>query len=61
MDFFSGPNKGFSFPRVDDSIQRQVLIIAPEPLLIPLPQEDVGEVMQGLLVQLLHRSSKTQP
>lgn len=61
MDFFSGPNEGLSFHRVNDSIQWLVFIIAPDPLLIPLSQEDVGEVMQGLLVQLLHRSSESQP
>uniref|UniRef100_R7W5U2 Uncharacterized protein n=1 Tax=Aegilops tauschii TaxID=37682 RepID=R7W5U2_AEGTA len=42
MDFFSGPNEGLSFHRVNDSIQRLVLIIAPNPLLIPLSQEDVA-------------------
>lgn len=50
MDFFSGPNEGLGFHRMDDSIQRSVLIITPDPLLIPLFQENVGEVMQGLLI-----------
>jgi hypothetical protein len=45
MDFFSDPNKGLSFHRMDDSIQRPVLIITPNSLLIPLFQEDIGKVM----------------
>lgn len=50
VDFLDEPNGCFSFGRMNNLIQWLVFILGPDPLLVPLLDEDVGEVMQRLLV-----------
>lgn len=57
MDFFNEPDGGLSFVWMNYGVQGLVFILTANSQLIPLLEENIGEVMQRLSVYLLHGSA----